>query len=109
MKEYTVTVKETSNGFSLVASMFGIFLLVGVAMNLAKPSNSAPVPKILTYQELVAYPVACEKKAEQVKQLEYIQKTLAFNPDIEKLNDADRAYNSRLKATLWWYVYKCEQ
>jgi hypothetical protein len=63
--------------------------------------------KMLSYEQLVAYPASCEKSTEQLAELRKIQKYKNFDSDIENLNDADRAYNSRLKATIWWYTWKC--
>ena len=64
---------------------------------------------ILTYEELVKYPVSCARAEQQLAHLRYIQKVKNFDPDIEKLRPEDRAYNGRLKATIWWFVYKCEK
>jgi hypothetical protein len=64
---------------------------------------------IMTYQELVAIEPSCEQKQDQLSQLEYIQKIKNFKEDPNDLDDTDRAYNSRLKATIWWYAYSCDQ
>ena len=81
-----------------------LLLSVLVGCTDAKPAN-----KMLTYEQLVDYPADCEKSKEQLEQLRYIQKVKNFNQDLDKLNEDDRAYNSRLKATIWWYTYRCEQ
>ena len=60
------------------------------------------------YEELVKYPVSCNRAEQQLAHLRYIQKVKNFVSDIDKLNSQDRAYNSRLKATIW-YVYRCEK
>ena len=60
-----------------------------------------------TYEELVNYPSECSKADEQLKELRAIQRRKAFNPDPDMLTDAERAYNGRLKATIWWYAYRC--
>ena len=65
-------------------------------------------PKILTYDELVNYPKKCSQSKVQLTELRYIQKIKNFDPDPEKLAEPDRIYNSRLKATIWWYTYSCE-
>ena len=62
---------------------------------------------ILSYEELVHYRTSCTAKEFQLKQLLYIQRVKNFNPDPDQLNEDDRAYNSRLKATIWWYAYSC--
>jgi hypothetical protein len=61
----------------------------------------------LTYDELVKYPTSCAKAEIQLEQLHSIQTARNFNPDPDLLTDEERAYNSRLKATIWWYAYKC--
>jgi hypothetical protein len=81
-------------------------LLLGVLVGC---TDAKPVSKLLTYEQLVDYPADCEKSKEQLEQLRYIQTVKNFNPDPDKLNENDRAYNSRLKATIWWYTYRCEQ
>jgi adenine-specific DNA methylase len=64
---------------------------------------------VLTYQELVNYQVDCSKKEEQLTQLRSIQTAKNFAVDPDELSDNDRTYNSRLKSTIWWYSYRCEQ
>jgi hypothetical protein len=63
----------------------------------------------LTYQQLRDYPVDCSLKDQQLQQLKTIQTKLNFDQDPDKLSEPDRVYNSRLKATIWWYAYSCEQ
>ena len=65
-------------------------------------------PHILTYEELVAYPVQCEIADSQLHELKILQRIKNFNADPDELNAADSMYNSRLKATIWWYAYRCE-
>ena len=66
--------------------------------------------KILTYNELVDYPVSCDLARPQLAELQAIQKAKHFPTDPDDIKDeADRAYNSRLKATIWWYTYRCYQ
>lgn len=71
--------------------------------------DASSQPQVPTYEQLVQYPVSCEKKDSQLKELKYIQKIKNFDPDPDNLEDMDRAYNGRLKATIWWYAYRCEQ
>jgi hypothetical protein len=61
----------------------------------------------MSYQELVSYPTQCVKADEQLAQLYALQQLKNFNSDPDELNEWDRAYNSRLKATIWWYTYEC--
>lgn len=60
-----------------------------------------------SYDELVKFNTQCSKAGTQLAYLRNIQRYKNFNPDPDQLNDSDRAYNSRLKATIWWYAYKC--
>jgi len=63
--------------------------------------------RMLTYDQLVNYPSQCEKAKEQLAELRAIQRIKNFAQDPDALDEADRAYNSRLKATIWWYTWKC--
>lgn len=64
---------------------------------------------VMSYEQLVKYPVQCAKADEQLKELRNIQAIKNFDPDPDNLNEDDRAYNSRLKATIWWYAYSCNK
>ena len=66
-------------------------------------------PAVLTYQQLVDYPVDCKLKDQQLAELQRIQRIKNFNSDSDELNETDYHYNSRLKATIWYYSYGCEQ
>ena len=61
----------------------------------------------LSYQQLVNYPIDCAKKDIQLAELTALQEFKNFSPDSDTLNVNDRAYNGRLKATIWWYSYSC--
>jgi len=61
----------------------------------------------LTYQQLVNYPIDCVKKDSQLAELKELQEFKNFPQDSDSLNVNDRAYNGRLKATIWWYSYSC--
>lgn len=63
--------------------------------------------QVMSYEQLVNYPMQCARADEQLKELRNIQSVLNFDSDPDNLNDGDRAYNSRLKATIWWYAYSC--
>ena len=84
-------------------------LILISAIVLAGCNNSASTPtyKILSYKELVDFNTSCDVATEQQAHLQYILERKNFDPDPDKLNADDRAYNSRLKATLWWYEYRC--
>ena len=63
----------------------------------------------LTYEELVHYHTDCNLAGSQLDRLKAIQRDKNFDADPDKLNDSDRAYNARLKATIWWYAYSCDK
>lgn len=81
-------------------------LLAAMFLMGCKPEASS---QMLTYEQLVNYHVTCEKADEQLKILRNIQRIKNFNPDPDMLEDMDRAYNSRLKATIWWFAYRCNK
>ncbi|CAB4126033.1 hypothetical protein UFOVP181_205 [uncultured Caudovirales phage] len=63
---------------------------------------------VMSYEQLVNYPSSCDKKEAQLKELTQLQRSKNFPQDPDDLNESDRAYNSRLKATIWWYEWKCQ-
>ena len=65
--------------------------------------------KVLTYQEVVDYPGKCSLKEQQLAELKNLQGVKNFNSDPDLLNPEEHAFNSRLKATIWWYAYRCEE
>lgn len=79
------------------------------ALLLAGCNDTSAGWRMLSYDELVAYPTQCAKAEEQLSDLKAIQTAKNFDPDPDNLNEFDRAYNSRLKATIWWYTYKCNK
>jgi len=84
---------------------FSILLLVSLLVGCSDATST----NILTYEQLVAYTPACDKKDAQLKELRFIQSFKNFAQDPDDLNEHDRAYNSRLKATIWWYAYECNK
>lgn len=80
-----------------------LLLLVTSALTNCKGGGSHE----LTYEELVAYPTNCSKMDEQLKELHALQRSKNFAEDPDALNENDRLYNGRLKATIWWYAYSC--
>jgi hypothetical protein len=84
------------------------YFLLSLAIVLAGCDASSHT-QVLTYEQLIQYPVSCDKKDSQLKELKHIQRVKNFDPDPDNLSDMDRAYNSRLKSTIWWYTYRCEQ
>lgn len=62
-----------------------------------------------TYEELKKYPKSCAKEAQQLAELRGIKNVRNFSDDPDQLNDEDRAYNSLLKLTIWWYATECHR
>ena len=92
----------------------GILLLLIFCLTLFTSSDksvtvTALPPSIMTYQELVDYPMDCNFKDQQLIELKNLQTIKNFDADPDLLEDSDRAFNSRLKATIWWYAYRCDQ
>ena len=84
-------------------------LLIVLLTGCNPQSNSAPAYRVLSYDELYNYPVQCERATEQLAELYNVQRIKNFDPDPDKLDESDNAYNSRLKATIWWFAYRCEK
>jgi len=85
------------------------YLAVLLALAGCQPPVQPVAPKIMTYQELVDYPVDCKFKETQVAELKKLQAIKNFDPDPDLLNAEDYDFNGRLKATIWWYTYRCDQ
>lgn len=62
-----------------------------------------------SYEQLLSYPLDCSKADQQLTELKLIQKVKNFDPDPDNLSDSDRAYNARLKSSIWWYAYRCKK
>jgi hypothetical protein len=98
----------------MIRVVFGIFLLYWLASVFSQDkANSKPYDysyyKELTYQELYDFPNDCSKSDEQLRFLRRLQEAKHFNQDPDLLNTADRDYNGRLKATIWWFAYRCDK
>ena len=72
-----------------------------------RPISTTTKYQPLSYQQLVNYPIECAKKDIQLAELTALQEFKNFSLDSDTLNVDDRAYNGRLKATIWWYSYSC--
>lgn len=87
--------------------------LITIAITLAVaglyPAAAVAETKILSLEELRSYPVDCKLKEKQLAQLRQIQKIKNFNSNPDTLDEYDRAYNSRLKSTIWWFYFGCEK
>lgn len=92
----------------LVSAGIVAFILI-VILSIAGPNLFGQPVKVLSYQELVDYPVSCDKADEQLAYLKQMQSSLNLAKDPDDLNENDRFYNSRLKSTIWWYAYRCDK
>ena len=86
-------------------------LTIAIALAIAGlyPAKSFAEVKILSLEELRGYPVDCKLKEKQLAHLRQIQQIKNFNSDPDLLSTSDKAYNSRLKATIWWFYFGCEK
>lgn len=64
---------------------------------------------LLTYEQLASYPKSCEKASVQKEELRILSDLKNFKDAPEELSEGDRKYNTKLKDTIWWYSYNCEQ
>jgi hypothetical protein len=86
------------------------YSIILCALLVAGCNNAGGVQsKMLSYDELVNFDTKCELADKQQSFLKSILDRKQFDADPDKLNPDDRAYNSRLKATIWWYEYRCEK
>ena len=99
----------------MIRTIIAIILAFWLISNFSA-SGKAPAPvydysyyKEMSYQELYDFPNDCGQSDKQLSILKRLQETKHFNSDPDKLNPADRDYNSRLKATIWWYTYRCDK
>ena len=86
-----------------------ITIAIALFLAVSYPPAAVAETKILSLEELRSYPVDCKLKEKQLAQLRQIQKIKNFNSNPDTLNEYDRAYNSRLKSTIWWFHFGCEK
>jgi len=86
-------------------------ITIAIALTLAVlyPVAAFAEVKIPSLDELRSYPVDCKLKEKQLAHLRQIQQIKNFNSDPDLLSTLDKAYNSRLKATIWWFYFGCEK
>jgi hypothetical protein len=92
---------------ALLVVVISVFTDSGSGTTSVQPASSSST--IPSYKELENYPVSCDKKEAQLTDLHRIQNAKHFSQDPDSLNDYDRAYNSKLKATIWWFSYGCQK
>ena len=80
-----------------------------LALTVLYPVAAFAEVKIPSLDELRSYPVDCKLKEKQLAHLRQIQQIKNFNSDPDLLSTLDKAYNSRLKATIWWFYFGCEK
>lgn len=86
-----------------------ITIAIALFLAVSYPVKSFAETKILSLEELRSYPVDCKLKEKQLAHLRQIQQIKNFNSDPDLLSTLDKAYNSRLKATIWWFYFGCEK
>ena len=79
-------------------------LIVFAVLALVGCGKHADIP---TYEQLVKFRKSCTNSVAELKELHIIQDAKNFAQDPDELSEEDRAYNSRLKATIWWYTLEC--
>jgi len=72
-------------------------------------SVSVPEPRKITYQELIDYPLDCEKADSQLAELRAIQEGYNFESDPDLLTHDERAWNAIIKSDIWWFAYRCNK
>ena len=98
----------------MIRTIFGI-LIIGWLMSNFSTGGTSTKPydynyyKELTYQELYDFPNTCDKAATQLEFLHRLQESKHFDSDPDNLSINDQDYNGRLKATIWWYAYRCNK
>ena len=86
-----------------------VIIVVALILAGCYPAKSFAEIKIPSLEELRSYPVDCKLKEKQLAHLRQIQQIKNFNSDPDLLSTLDQAYNSRLKATIWWFYFGCEK
>lgn len=96
--------------FKFIWTILCIIALIAIVTYTSGNTTSAATKSVLTYEQLRDYPVDCKFKEKQLAELKEIQriKNFAEDPDLI-VEDADKQYNARLKATIWWFAYGCEK
>ena len=82
---------------------------IALAVAVLYPVVAFAETKIPSLEELRSYAVDCKLKEKQLAHLRQIQQIKNFNSNPDTLDAYDRAYNSRLKATIWWFYFGCEK
>ena len=87
------------------------YLVLILALTLAAcdatPSDDIFNKPELSFDDLKKLPTDCQRKGIVQRKIELILTAKNFNPNPDNLTPEDREYQSKLKATYWWYEYSC--
>ena len=94
---------------TIITIIIAFWLISNFSANSKATAYDYSYYKEMSYQELYDFPNDCSLADNQLSILKRLQETKHFNSDPDMLNPADRDYNGRLKATIWWYAYRCDK
>jgi len=94
---------------TIIAVFIAFWLISNFSGNSKATAYDYSYYKELSYQELYDFPNDCNQADSQLSMLKRLQEAKHFNSDPDTLSPADRDYNGRLKATIWWYAYRCDK
>mgnify|MGYP006266499117 CR=1 FL=1 len=87
------------------------YLVLVLALTLAACDGAQPQDVLkkteLSFDDLERLPTDCSRKDSVQKKLKFILATKNFDPNPDNLDTVERAYQSKAKATYWWYEYSC--
>jgi hypothetical protein len=61
----------------------------------------------LSFDDLKKLPTDCQRKGIVQRKIQLILTQNSYDPNPDNLPDLAREYQSKLKATYWWYEYSC--
>jgi hypothetical protein len=62
-----------------------------------------------TYDQLATFTPRCSDQTYQLRRLNQTLRHQGFSKDPDSLDEQDRAFNSKIKAAIWWFEYSCNQ
>jgi len=87
------------------------YLVLILALTLAACDAAEPTDVLkkqeLSFADLEKLPTDCSRKVLVQDKILKILRFKNFNPNPDLLQDIERAYQSKLKATYYWYEYSC--
>ena len=72
------------------------------------PNHHIESSTSLSYDQLKQFPKDCSKLDVNLSKLSTLQQSKGFKEDLDELTEGDRAYNTLLKETIWWYRRECD-